>query len=101
MMDGIFLAQTGADAKTRTDNILCDTMETCCLSRNDWPEFPSGQFGQRAAPISIPGTDSNSSKSSLLLHISSGPGPVHSLSFLRPLVAHVIGHSRDRWRANL
>ena len=47
------------------------------------------------------GRISNSSKSSLLLHIPSGPGPVHSLSFLRPLVAHVIGHSLDRRRANL
>lgn len=101
-MDGIFLpTYWGADANIRTDNILCDTMKTCCLSHSDRPDFPSSRSIQRAAPVSIPWKDSNSSKSSLLLHISSGPGPVHSLSFLRPLVAHVIGHSLDRRRANL
>ena len=78
-----------------------DTTKTCCLPQNDRPDFPSGRSAQRAAPVSIPETESNSSKSSLLLHIPSGPGPVHSLSFLRPLVAHIVGHSLDGRRADL
>lgn len=54
-MDGIFLpTYWGADANIRTDNILCDTMKTCCLSHNDRPDFPSGRSIQRAAPVSIP-----------------------------------------------
>lgn len=42
MMNGIFFLthMWGADANTRTDNILCDTTKMCCQSHNDRPDIP-------------------------------------------------------------
>lgn len=53
--NGIFLTRKwGADANARTDNTLCDTTKICCLSHNDWPDFPSGQvLYQGRIPIRV------------------------------------------------
>lgn len=103
-MVSFFILIWRADANTQTDNTLCDDTNMCCLSHKG----PAGQF-PAASPYSALRRPLyqgwiliRAEWALLLLHISSGSGPVHSLSFLRPLVSHVIGHSLlDGWCADL